>query len=149
MISQKLVGLIEAHAKDLAERWLTEVRHNQKTPTYHAFAEGRLRERVVDVYANLGRFVGHEDRREEVERVYTALSVERHGEGFRLSEVIEALTLTRGVLWRYVLEHGFFDSAVELYQTLELYNRVVNFFDRAIFYTARGYEKASDLRRSA
>ncbi len=149
MISQNLVHLIETHAKELSQRWLKEVRVSPLTPTYHSFAEGRLLGRVFDVYAHLERFVGHEDHRDEVERAFSALGAERFAEGFHLSEVIEALHLTKRVLWHFVLEQGFFDSVVQLYQTLELYNRVVSFFDSADYYTVRGFEQASQLKRTA
>ena len=44
---------------------------------------------------------------------------------------LEALALTKYRLWNHVRDHGLLDSAVHLYQALELYNRVVTFFDRA------------------
>jgi hypothetical protein len=87
--------------------------------------------------------VGREEHREEVEQYYRALGAERFAEGFPLSEVIAALMLTKKALWGYVLEQGFFDSAVQLYQTLELYNNVVLYFDRAAVFTVRGYEEAA------
>ncbi|MBN2368922.1 MAG: RsbRD N-terminal domain-containing protein [Vicinamibacteria bacterium] len=146
MISQKLVRLIETHARELSHAWLKEVRRDPDTPTYHTFPEARLSERVDDVFAHLGRFVGCETNIDEVERTYTSLGVERLREGFRLSEVLRALMLTKKQLWNFVLEHGFFDSVVELYQTLELYNSVVVFFDRAAFFTARGYEDEASRR---
>jgi hypothetical protein len=149
MISQNLVHLIETHARDLSQRWLKEVRVSPHTPTYRTFSEGRLLDRVYDVYSHLGRFVGHENHEAEVERAFYTLGAERFAEGFHLSEVIEAQHLTKRVLWRFVLEQGFFDSAVQLYQTLELYNRVVSFFDSAGYHTVRGFEQASQLKRTA
>jgi hypothetical protein len=143
MISQKLIHLIETHARELSQSWLKEVRRDPETPTYHAFPEAKLTERVDRVYSHLGRFIECEANREEIERTYTTLGIERHREGFRLSEVLRALMLTKKQLWLFMLDHGFFDSVVELYQTLELYNSVVVFFDRAVFFTARGYEEES------
>jgi hypothetical protein len=143
MISQKLVHLIESHAEELAERWLKDVLVHTDTPTYRTLPEEKLRQRACYVYAHLGRWVGREDHREEVEQDYRELGAERFAEGFRLSEVIAALMLTKKQLWGYVLDQGFFDSAVQLYQTLELYNNVVLYFDRAAVFTSRGYEDAA------
>jgi len=39
------------------------------------------------------------------------------------------------------MEEGLLDTPYDLYQAIELNNRVSLFFDRAIFYTACGYEK--------
>jgi|WetSurMetagenome_2_1015567.scaffolds.fasta_scaffold303276_2 hypothetical protein len=151
MISQKLVELIETHAEELTKRWLKEVRVHPGTRTYWTFSEEQLRKRAFDVYSRLGRWVGREEHADEVEASYAALGADRYHEGFRLSEVITALMLTKKQLWAFVLGHGFFDSVVQLYQALELYNSVVSYFDRAAIHTVRGYEEAAQegLRRAS
>jgi hypothetical protein len=50
-------------------------------------------------------------------------------------------------LWLYTLEKHFFDTSYEFQQALEFNNRVVLFFDRAIYFTTMGYEK--ELRKVA
>jgi len=149
MISQKLVELIEANAEELTGRWLKEVRVHRDTPKYRTLPEEELRQRAFHVYSHLGRWVGHEEHNEEVEESYKTLGAVRLREGFRLSEVVAALTITKNVLWVFVLSRGFFDSVVQVYQTLELYNSVVTYFDRAVLYTISGYETAAEqgLRR--
>ena len=144
MISQRLVEMIETHAEELTKRWLKEVRQSEATAGYHSLPEDTLCKRAFDVYAHLGRWVG-EGRPEEVERTFTALGRERFHEGLRLSEVIEALAMTKYQLWAYIRDNGLFNSALELYQALELYNRVALFFDRAAYYAIVGYERASGL----
>jgi hypothetical protein len=54
--------------------------------------------------------------------------------------VIQALLITRRVLWFKVLEDGLLDTALDLHLALDLYNRVLLFFDRATYYLARGFE---------
>jgi hypothetical protein len=145
MISQRLVLLIEKHADEIARRWLKDVQENPKTPGYHAFPEKTLYKRAFEVYSNLGRFVGSEEHRDEVKRIYLELGAERFHEGFLVSEVVEALSLTKRHLWWYIREHGLLDTAVQLYQGLELHNSVVLFFDRAVYYAIVGYEQAAGL----
>jgi hypothetical protein len=143
MISQRLVEMIEAHADELTKRWLKEVRQSKATAGYHSLPDSILYKRAFDVYANLGRWVGSEGRHEEVERTYAALGEERFHEGLKLSEVVQALALTKYQLWAYVRDYGLLDSALHLYQAQELYNSVMLFFDRATYYTIIGYERAS------
>jgi hypothetical protein len=147
MISQRLVQLIESHADELTKRWLKDVRHNKDTPGYHTFPESELFKRAFDVYSHLGRWIGSEEHRAEVERDYTALGAARFREGFALSEVVEALFLTKRHLWWYVREHGSIDSAVHLYQSLELFECVARFFDRAVHHAVVGYEGEAGLPR--
>lgn len=147
MISQRLVHLIEKHAEELSRRWLKDVQQHSDTFTYHHFPEDKLRERAFDVYSQLSRWIQNEANRDQVEQIYMALGAERYREGFQLSEVVKALILTKRHLWFFILEQGLFDSATELYQILELYNSVILFFDRAVHFTVKGFEKEAGLQR--
>jgi hypothetical protein len=149
MISRTLVEMIENHADELTKRWLKEVRQSEATAGYHSLPEATLYRRAFDVYAHLGRWVGSEGRQEEVERTYTTLGQERFHEGLLLSEVVQALAMTKYQLWAYIRDYGLLDSALELYQSLDLYNRVVLFFDRATYHAIVGYERASGLAELA
>ena len=51
-----------------------------------------------------------------------------------------ALFLLKRQIWLYILQEGLLTTNLELYQALELNNRVVLYFDRAIYYLTRGYE---------
>ena len=141
LVSQKLVDLIERNAADLTNSWLADIRKDPNTLTYRRFDPSAVYHRAFRVYSQLGKWVSHETSKEEVARDYRALGDERRREGFALSEVIQALILIRRNLWRKVMEEGLLDSTYDLYQAIELNNRVALFFDRAIFYTACGYEQ--------
>jgi hypothetical protein len=147
MISQKLVHLIDSHSDELTLRWLKELRQHPDTFTYHHFPEEKLRERASDVYAQLSRWLQSESGREMLEGVYSKLGAERYREGFRLSEVVKALILMERNLWLFVLDQGFLESATELYQVLELYSQVLLFFNRAIYFTVKGFETEACLYR--
>ncbi len=79
-------------------------------------------------------------------KYYEALGAQRCEEGFPLWEVLHALNLTRRVLWKKIEEQGLLDTAEDFIQAMELHNQVLLFFDRAIMYTAKGYEVASPSR---
>jgi len=140
-ISRKLVEMIERDAGTLAKKWLEDVRRRPETPTYHTFDPDELYRRAHLVYSQLGKWVSYETSKEETATHYTALGAQRRKEGFALSEVIHALILTRRYIWLKVLADGFLETALEMHQGLDLVNRVILFFDRAIYYTATGYEK--------
>lgn len=139
----KLVSLIECDASSLATRWLEIVRADPRTPTFHRWDERQLFERVHKVYSYLGRFISDQTSKEDIEREYVALGRQRFKEGFALSEVVQALILSRRVLWLKVVADGLLDTAMDLHLAMDLNNRVVLFFDRAIYYTTRGYEEAA------
>jgi hypothetical protein len=141
LLSQQMVDLIEHNADELSKRWLEDVRRRPETPTYHTFDPDALYSRVHMVYSHLGQWISNKASKEEIATHYTALGGQRRKEGFALSEVIQALIITRRYIWLKILSDGLLDTALDLHKSLDLNNRVVLFFDRAIYYTAMGYEK--------
>ncbi len=55
-----------------------------------------------------------------------------------------SLSLLRRRLWQKVQSEGLLDTALDLFQAMELHNRVVLFFDRALYYAVVGYECRGD-----
>jgi hypothetical protein len=62
-------------------------------------------------------------------------------EGYALSEVLSALTLTRKYIWEFALSPGMWDKTIDIYMALELERRMMLFFNKAAYYISRGYEK--------
>lgn len=145
MLSARLVKMIEDHAEELTRGVLSDLASNHRTPSYHKVSREELHRRAYDVYHNLGRWVG--DKTEEsVEAAYDSLGRRRFSDGVPLSEVVFALMLTKNHLRDYVRSAGLVGSAVDLYQEEELNLLVGRFFDKAIYYTVRGYEQAAAPR---
>jgi len=141
-VSRKLVNLIESNADELTIRCINNLTDHPCTQTYRTYDESRLYKRVFRVYSQLGKWISRETTKEEIADHYEALGAQRKKEGFKLSEVIQALIITRRHLWLKVLAEGFVDNVMELNQALALNNRVILFFDRAMYYTIKGYEEA-------
>ena len=75
----------------------------------------------------------------------------RFREGVPVSELVYALVVTKHHLRRYIRDHGLVDFAgdrvvpdellpLELHSIQELNYQVGEFFDRALYHLARGYE---------
>ncbi len=148
MLSARLVRMIEDNAEQLTRAVIDELEKNPRTPAYHKLTREEIRHRVYDVYHNLGNWLGHETE-EVIDSFYTRLGRERAADNIPLSEVICALTITKNRLFEYARSAGMVDSVVDLYEQQELRLLVGSFFDRAIFYTARGYEREMVPAREA
>ena len=135
------MNLIERHADELSKNLVRDLRQHAATPTYHTYDEKELNDRAFNVYSNLGKWIASETTKKEIARHYIALGAQRKEEGFVLSEVIQALIIARRHIWLKVQSEGFLDTILDLNQAMELSNRVVLFFDRAIYYTTVGYEQ--------
>jgi hypothetical protein len=140
VLSAKLVELIERNADQLTKRWLDIVQTDECTPTYHTYDKDKLYQRAFSVYSQLGKWLSDEASQDETTKIYTALGAQRHREGFQLSEVLQALILTRRVLWTKVQTDGLLDTVLDLNQALQLRNQTIRFFDRAMVCMAKGYE---------
>lgn len=148
MLSARLVRMIEDHADQLTRAVVDDLQTNPRTPAYHHLSRDELHERVYDVYRHLGEWLGHKTD-EPIEASYSVLGKKRSAEGIRLSEVVYALVLTKYHLRDYIRSSGVVDSAVSLYQEQELHRLVGHFFDKAIYYTVKGYEREAEFRHGA
>ncbi len=141
MLSARLIQMIQDHAEDLTRELLQDLASNARTPAYHKLAQDELHQRVYDVYHNLGRWLGDKSD-ESVEARYSGLGRTRASEKVPLSEVIYALILIKEHLRGYIRRAGLVGSAVELYAEEELQLMIGHFFDKALYYTVKGYEGA-------
>jgi hypothetical protein len=142
-ISLRLVRLVEQNADQLTKKWVELVRTDPGTPTYHTYDEAKLYQRAFSVYSQFGKWLSTETTTEEIQERYTALGAQRRKEGFALSELLQALIITRRVLWLRVESEGLLDTALDLNLALQLSNQTTLFFDRAMFFAAQGYESES------
>jgi hypothetical protein len=139
--SRKLVDLIERSAEELTSQYVEAIRQDQRMPRYRGFDRQEVHNRAYRVYSQLGRWISRETTREEMQDYWTALGRQRRKEGFLYSEIVLSLCHIRRLLWEKVESEGVLDTALDLYQAMDLYNRVVLFFDRAMYYAAAGYEE--------
>jgi hypothetical protein len=139
--SRKLVDLIERNADELTTSYVEDIRRDPRMPSYQGFDQKEIYKRAFRVYSQLGKWVSHETTKEEVRSYWTALGRQRRREGFPFSEIVLSLCHIRRLLWSKIQAAGLLDSALDLYQAMDLQHRVLVFFDRAIYYAAIGFEE--------
>ncbi len=140
---RELVEFVQNNAESMAARWLDIVRRHSATPTYHNWEEQDLIPRAVEVYRHLCDSIPKPTMKKPIAETYLALGRHRCREGFDASEVVQALIVTRRVLWFKVQKEHFIEKKLDFDSTVDLYNRVLLFFDRAIYYMSKGYEEAA------
>jgi hypothetical protein len=140
MISEKIIEIIREDADTLTNRLCKDLLSREETKGYRKLNKDIVYERVYDVYSRLGWWLQGDKRKAEIRDHYLKLGAQRFHEGIPISDVVMALLLIKRHLWLFVRETNFFDSSFQLMQALEFNNRVVLFFDRAIYFTCVGYE---------
>jgi hypothetical protein len=61
---------------------------------------------------------------------------------------VYAIILTREHLWDYLQHEANLEKPAEVFGELEMLQLLEQFFDRAMYYAARGYEQARVARES-
>lgn len=140
MFSYRLVRLIESHADELACALEERVQDNSQVSHFRNLPTHELRERVYEIYRHLGEWLLGKNEL-DIEHRYREIGARRADQRVPLSEVVQAIVLTKENLWEFLKSEAVMDRAVEIMGELELLQMLEMFFDRAIYYAALGYEE--------
>lgn len=158
MISARLVELIQNHAPQLTSDTVDDLLENEHTPSFRQVPRLELEGRVFRVYNHLGDWIAAGQGFAEAE--FEEWGRRRFGQGLPLSEIVYGVLILKQHLGRYIRDHGLIEAAfprveqdyvlpMHLHSLQELNAMVSNFFDRALYHLARGYEAAATRRPTA
>jgi hypothetical protein len=159
MLGARLLLLIQSHAGPLTTETLQDLTTNERTASFRRLPAAEVESRIALLFNNLAKWIG-DPNDEAVRREYEEMGRTRFREGVPVSELVYAIILTKKHLRRYIREHGLVDFAgdrvmpgellpLELHSIQELNYQVGEFFDRALFYLARGYEAEAGAASAA
>jgi len=141
MLAVRLVRLIESHSENLARGLMHKFETSEKCSDLHKVPREELHARSHEIYRNLSDWLLHKTE-SEVEHRYSEIGARRAHQGVTFSHFIWAIIATKEHLRQFLQHEGFADNPVELYGQLEMLPLLDQFFDRAVYYTAIGYERA-------
>jgi hypothetical protein len=140
ILTYKLIELIESHSDRLADSLVEKVRQSPYLPEYRNVPAVDLKDRVKGIYSHLGEWL--EKRKEQdIEARYTEIGARRAGQGVPLSQLNWTIVLTKENLWDYLKRSAVASDLKELSGELEMLQLLDQFFDRALYFAAVGYEK--------
>lgn len=146
-LSDRLIKTIEANAEELAQGAVKKLQTSSRTESYHKLAHRDLYNRCYEIYHHLGLWLW-EKSDHAIQAQYNELGERRCDEGIPLAQVLWALVFTEEHLKEYLAGCGLVDSAMDLYQQQEFVRLIAHFFDRALCYTAQGYERRASQKDS-
>lgn len=149
IVASKLVKIIEKNSDVIADKWVDDVTTLPYTRSYWNAPREELHERAASICNRIGYYLGRRLPKERLASFYRRLGKARREQGYSVEEVVMALLLLKRHIWLFVLQEGFLTSNLELYQALELNNRVVLYFDRAIYYVAQAWAEEDDAEETA
>ena len=141
MLATRLVKLIETHSEPLSEGLLNKFLTSERCSDLRKVDAQELRERSHEIYRNLSDWLMGKTEK-EIEERYKEVGMRRAVQGVRFSHFVYAITTTREHLLDFLQREGFSDSTLALYGHLELAHMLDQFFDKALYYAAVGFEQA-------
>ena len=139
----RLVRLIETHSKELAAELLTRARQSPHLVTFPKVPDHELRQRVYEIYSQLGQWLMTRTEA-DIERQYSEIGARRYHQGVLLSELLWAIVLTKDNLWDFLYRESWPGFEIEVLAEHDMFRMIDHFFNRAMYYAARGYEQAAE-----
>jgi hypothetical protein len=147
-LAKNLVQLIENHSDRLAETMLIKLQNCEKCTTFKKVPREEFRQRVYEIYDHLGEWLLNKQEK-DVARRYVAIGMQRERQGVLLSELMYAILLTREHLWDFLKQEANLGKPKEAFGELEMMELLEQFFDRAMYYAAQGYEQSRAAKANA
>jgi len=140
MLAYRLVRLIETHSDALANGLLQRVQTAETARDYMKVPAEELKTRVYEVYRHLGEWLLGKSEF-DIENRYVEIGRRRAEQGVALSQLVWTIIQTKENLWDFLRRESVLDRPVEIFGELELLQLLEQFFERAIYYAAVGYER--------
>lgn len=142
MLAYRLLRLVETHSEALAAGLLEKTQQSPLLPGYRDVPPGELEQRVYEIYRHLAEWLLGKTEL-DVEKRYLEIGGKRAHQHVPLSQLIWAIILTKKNLWDFMQREAVLDRPAEISGELEVEQLLDQFFDRAIYYAAVGYERAA------
>ena len=140
MLAYRLVRLIETHSDALANSLLQRVQTADAARDYSRVPAEELKSRVYEIYRHLGEWLLGKSEF-DIENRYVEIGRRRAQQGVALSQLVWTIIQTKENLWDFLRRESVLDRPVEIFGELELLQLLEQFFERAIYYAAVGYER--------
>lgn len=141
MLAYRLVRLIELHSEGLAQSLRKKMDACHQCPDYKNVPQQELTQVVYEMYRNLGDWLLGKTE-SDIEQRYRAIGAKRAMQNVPLSQVIWVIALVKENLWEYLKKENVMERPAEVFGELEMLQLLEQFFDRAQYYAAMGYEEA-------
>jgi len=141
MLAMRLVHLIESHADRLSQSLTQRLENDSRCAELRKVPAAELEARSYEIFSHLADWLLHKTEH-ELARAYTEIGVRRARQGVAFSHVLYAITSTKEQLWMFLQDEGVVTKPVELFAEMELFRLLDQFFDKALYYLAAGYESA-------
>jgi hypothetical protein len=148
MLAYRLVRLIETHSDALAASLLRRVQESPQLSAYRQVPPDELKQRVYEIYRHLGDWLLSKSV-QDIERRYLEIGGRRAAQNVPISQITWTIIVTKENLWEFLKQESVMDRPTEVFGELEMLQLLDQFFDRAIYFAALGFEQYRSLHSPA
>jgi 8-oxo-dGTP diphosphatase len=143
--TDSLYKIISMDSQIITDNWVSEVCSHYSTKKYAKYSRDILYERAHNVISQFSDWMTTpKGQKTHIWDYYTKVGKQRCEQGFKLSEVLSALSLTRKHIFAHVLANSnVWKKSIAMYQVLEFMWQVNYFFDKANYYVTYGFEEST------
>ncbi|HXZ81986.1 MAG TPA: hypothetical protein VEG30_18800 [Terriglobales bacterium] len=138
----KLVQHMKTNADRMSEGMLQKIRNSDRCGALlQKVPEDEHKRYALQIYLDLTDWLSAETD-SIVEQHYSAVGIRRAQQGVPFSNLFWAVCIARDYLWEYIQQECLLDEPVEFWGGVNLLRSLNQFFDRALYFTLVGYQKA-------
>jgi len=142
MRALKLVQHMKTNADSMSEGLIQKIRSSDRCSELLRRVPAEEQKRyALEIYRDLTDWLAVEID-SLVELRYVDLGIQRAHQGVSLSNVFWAVCIAREYLWDYMQQECLLEEPVEFWGGVMLLRSLSQFFDRALYFTLVGYQKA-------
>jgi 8-oxo-dGTP diphosphatase len=142
-LSDDLLSIAQENAQKIVELWLDDISTNPSTRSYCGLDRKDLYERATLIIDKFELWLKGEKSEKELKDFYYKLARKRKEDNVLLEDLVSSLSLLKKHVWMFTYSLGVWEKALDIYRMFELGERLIYFFDKAIYYTVMGYRGVS------
>jgi len=142
MRALKLVQHMKANGDRMSEALIQQIRSSDRcSDLLRKVPAEEQKLSALEIYRDLTDWLGVEADSPFKSR-YVNLGIQRAHQGVPLDQVFWAVCIAREYLWEYIQQECLLDEPVEFWGGVMLLRSLDRFFDRTLYFTVVGYQKA-------
>lgn len=144
LLSDELINVIGASRSRIIDVWLNDISTNASTTGLRECDGSELTAKAVYMIGHLEAWLKGGKSESDLKHFYFGPARQPGQERISLGDVISSLSLLKKHIFRFTSSAGVWYKPVDLYRVLELGERLVYFFDRAVYYTIMEYGRQNE-----
>jgi hypothetical protein len=139
MADRLLIDNLSLESDIFAFRWKDKIRKAGQLKHYNSLSDEKLVESQKAMYPLLSRTLDRGVDRSVVGGFFVGMGKDRMREGYPVSEIIYAVSLSQQTVIEYIMNDIMSDNPMKMYQSMGTINSVAEFFFLGCFYITKGF----------